>query len=78
MRGQRELFAVYLPPHPLFLRKSAEAHERKRVELRSFAKKCKRVHKGMKRKVIVDGVSDLGTAGRRTKHGTPYIPRHFA
>jgi hypothetical protein len=41
------------------LRKSAEAHERKGVELRSLAKECKRVRKGMKRKGIVDRSSGI-------------------
>jgi hypothetical protein len=42
------------------LRKSAEAHERKGVELRSFARERKRVRKGMKRKVIVDRSNGMG------------------
>jgi hypothetical protein len=39
-----------LPPPPMFLAKSAELHEKKRVEFSLSAKKCKRVRKLLKTK----------------------------
>jgi hypothetical protein len=49
----RECFKLNLPRYPVFLRKSAETHEKKGVELRSLAKERKRVRKDMKIKGIV-------------------------
>jgi hypothetical protein len=45
-----------VPPHPrVFLTKSAETLENKRVEFSGSAKKCKRVRKSVKGKELVTG-----------------------
>ena len=44
-----------VPPPRVFLAKSAEAIEKKRVEFSGNAKKCKRVRKSVKGKELVTG-----------------------
>jgi hypothetical protein len=51
-------------PYPVFLTKSAESHEKKRLEFLPSAKKRKRVRKNMKRKGI--GVREQGIVTRRS------------
>jgi hypothetical protein len=50
-----------LPPHPVFLPKSAESPENKRVEFLASAKTCKRVRNRMKKK----NLSNVASSHRR-------------
>jgi hypothetical protein len=62
-----------LAPHPrVFLAKSAETIEGKRVMILAFAKKRKRVRNGLKTKWLGEvGVCRKGRSGKGRVHGTP-------